>query len=150
MCQHRKKNRKSNVHSPRNLKMHLNFLTDLVLLVQGVSEKYPTYVHISALVLFFVIRTVASFKVVPILLNHKLPAVLPHLKAVLERRFWNKFQFARPITLIRLDVVEKVSFERHFQFWEHPKVAGSYVGTVRRLAKVYNLVFLQKLLYMVR
>ena len=29
--------------------------------IRGVSEKYPTGVHISALVLFFVIRTVASF-----------------------------------------------------------------------------------------
>ena len=67
------------------------------------SEKYPTCVHISALVLFFVIRTVASFKVVPIWLNHTLPAVLPHLKAVLERRFWNGLQLARHITLNRLD-----------------------------------------------
>ena len=38
----------------------------------------------------------------------------------------------------------------HFQFWEHPKVAGSYVGTVRRLAKLYNLVIRQKLLHKVR
>ena len=30
VCQHRKKNRKSNVHSPRNLKIHQIFLTDLV------------------------------------------------------------------------------------------------------------------------
>ena len=30
VCQHRKKNRKSNVHSPRNLNIHLIFLTDLV------------------------------------------------------------------------------------------------------------------------
>ena len=30
---------------------------------------------------------------------------------------------ARRITLNRLDVVEPLSFERHFQFWEHPKVA---------------------------
>ena len=34
--------------------------------IRGVSEKYPTCVHISALVLFFVIRTVASFEIVPI------------------------------------------------------------------------------------
>ena len=53
------------------------------------SEKYPTCAHISALVLFFVIRTVASFEVVPIWLNHTLPAVLAHLKAVFERRFLN-------------------------------------------------------------
>ena len=37
-----------------------------------------------------------------------------------------------------------------FNFWEHPKIAGSYVGTVRRLAKLYNLVFHQKLLHKVR
>ena len=55
--------------------------------IRGVSEKYPTCVHISVLVLFFVIRTVASFEVVPIWLNHTLPAVLPHFKAVLKRRF---------------------------------------------------------------
>ena len=118
--------------------------------VRGVSEKYPTCVHISALVLFFVIRTVASFEVVPIWLNHTLPAVLPHLKAVLERRFWNGLQLARRITPNRLDVVEPLSFERHFQFWEHPKVAESYVGTVRRLAKLFNLVYRQKLLHKVR
>ena len=118
--------------------------------LRGVSEKYPTSVHISALVLFFVIRTVASFEVVPIRLNHTLPAVLPHLKAVLERRFWNGIHLARRITLNRLDSVELLSFERHFQFWEHPKVAGSYVGTIRRLAKLYNLVFRQKLLHKVR
>ena len=79
-----------------------------------------------------------------------LPAVLPHLKAVLKRRFWNGLQLARHITLNPLDVVEPLSFERHFQFREHPKVAGSYVGTVRRLAKLYNLVFRQKLLHKVR
>ena len=92
----------------------------------------------------------ASFEVVPIWLNHTLPAVLPRLKAVLERRFWNGLQLARRITLNRLDVVEPLSFERHFQFWKHRKVAGSYVGTVRRLAKLDNLVFRQKLLHKVR
>ena len=117
---------------------------------RGVSEKYPTCAHISALVLIFVIRTVASFEVVRICLNHTLPAVLLHLKAVLERRFWNGVQLARRITLNRLDVVEPLFFERHFQFWEHLKVAGSYVGTVRRLVKLYNLVLRQKLLHKVR
>ena len=76
--------------------------------------------------------------------------VVSHLKAVVERRFWNGLQLARRITLNRLDVVEPLSFERHVQFWEYPKVAGSYVGTVRRLAELYNLVFRQKLLYKVR
>ena len=79
-----------------------------------------------------------------------LPAVLSHLKAVLERRFLNDLQLARRFTLNRLDVVEPLSFERHFQFWEHPKVAESYVGIVRRLAKLYNRVFRQKLLHKVR
>ena len=120
------------------------------LYIRGVSEKYPTCVHISTLVLFFVIRTVAFFKVVLIWLNHTLPAVLPHLKAVLEHRLWNSLQLARRITLNSLDVVESLSFERHFQFREHPKVAGSYVGTVRRLAKLYNLMFRQKLLHKVQ
>ena len=32
--------------------------------IRDVSEKYPTCVYISALVLFFVIRTMASFEVV--------------------------------------------------------------------------------------
>ena len=40
----------------------------------------------------------ANFEVVPIWLNRRLPAVLPHLKAVLERRFWNGFHLARCIT----------------------------------------------------
>ena len=119
-------------------------------LIRGVSEKYPTWVHISALVLFFVIRAVVSFEVVPIWSNHTLPAVLPHLKAVLERRFWNGLQLARRITQNRLDFVEPLSFERHLQFWEHPKVAGNYVGTVQKLAKLCNLVFRQKLLHKVR
>ena len=110
------------------------------------SEKYPTCVHIFALVLFCVIQTVASLEVVPIWLNHTLPTVLPNLKAVLESRFWNGLQLARRITLNRLDVVEPLSFERYFQFCERSKVAGSYVGTERRLAKLYNLVFRQKLL----
>ena len=105
------------------------------------SEKYPTCVHISALVIFFFNPTVASFEVVTIWLNHMLPAVLSHLKAVLERRFWNDLRLARCITLNRLDVVEPLSFESHVQFWEHSKVAGSYVGTVRRLMKLYNLMF---------
>ena len=118
--------------------------------IRGVSEKYPTFVHICALVLFFVIRTVASFEVVLIWLNQTLPAVLSHLKAVLERRFWNGPQLAPRIALNRLDVVEPLFFERHFQLWEHSKVAGNYVGTVRRLAKQYNLVFRQKLLHKVR
>ena len=86
---------------------------------------YPTCVHISALVLFFIIWTVASFEVVPIGLNHTLPAVLPHLKAVLEGRIWKGLQLARRITLNPLDVIKPLSFERYFQFWEHPKVAGS-------------------------
>ena len=59
-----------------------------LLYIWGVSEKYSTCVHVSVLVLFFVIRTVESFEVVPIWWNHTLPAVLPHLKAVLERGFW--------------------------------------------------------------
>ena len=70
----------------------------------------------------------ASYEVVPIWLNHTLPAVLPHLKALLERKFWNGLQLACRITLNRLDVVEPLSFERHFQFWEHPKVAGAISG----------------------
>ena len=113
------------------------------------SEKYPICVHISALVLFFVIQAVASFEVVPILLNHTLPAVLPNLKAVLERRLWNGLQLTRRITLNRFNVVESLSFERHFQFWEYPKEAGSYVATERRLEKLRNIVFTQKLLHKV-
>ena len=120
-----------------------------VFYIRGLSEEYPTCVHISALVLFFIIQTVAPFEVVLIWLNHTLPAVLPHLKAVLERRFWNGLQLVPRITLNRLDVVEPLSFDRHFQFWEHPKIAGSYVGTVQRLAKLYNLVS-PKILHKIR
>ena len=75
---------------------------------------------------------------------------LRRVKAVLERRFWNGHQLAHRIAMNRLDVVEPLSFERHFYFWEHPKVAGSYVWTVRRLVKLYNLVFRQKLVHKVR
>ena len=76
--------------------------------------------------------------------------MFPLLEAVLELTFWNGLQLARRITLKRLDVVESLSIERHFQFWEHPKVAGSYVGTVRSLSELYNLVFRQKLLHKIR
>ena len=72
------------------------------------------------------------------------------LETDLELTFWNGLQLAPRITLNRLDVVEPLSFERHFQFWQHPKVAGSYVGTVRRLSELYNLVFRQKLLHKIR
>ena len=72
------------------------------------------------------------------------------LETVLELTFWNGLQLTRRITLNRLDVVEPPSFKRHFQFWEHPKVAGSYIGTVRRLLELYNLVFRQKLLHKIR
>ena len=76
--------------------------------------------------------------------------MFPLLETVLELTFWNSLQLARRITLNRLDVVESLSFERHFQFWEHQKVTGSYVGTVRRLSELYNLVFRQKLLHKIR
>ena len=73
-----------------------------------------------------------------------------HLETVLELTVWNGLQLARRITLNRLDVVEPLSFECHFLFWELSKVAGSYVGTVRRLSELYNLVFRQKLLHKIR
>ena len=65
---------------------------------------------------------------------------------VMDRRSFKypKIVLGDCITLNRLNVLEPLSFERHFQFWEHPKVAGSYVETVRRLAKLNNLVFRQK------
>ena len=64
--------------------------------IRGVSEKHPTVYSISALVLFFVIRTMASFEVLRIWLNHTLPAVLPHLKGRLNtdtspQDFWTTF-----------------------------------------------------------
>ena len=48
-----------------------------------------------------------------------------------------------------VDVVEPLSFAR-FQFWEHLKVARSYVGSVRRLVMLYNLVWRQRLLHKFR
>ena len=76
--------------------------------------------------------------------------MFPLLETVLELTFWNGLQLVRRITLNRLDVVEPLSFKRHFQFWEHLKVAGSYVGTVRRLSKQCDTVFTQKLLHEIR
>ena len=76
--------------------------------------------------------------------------MLPLLETVLELTFWNGLQLARRITLNRLDIVEPLSFERHFQFWEHKKIAWSYLGNVRRLSELYNLVFRQKLLHKIR
>ena len=76
--------------------------------------------------------------------------MFPLLETFLELTFRNGLQLARRITLNRLNVVEPLSFERHFQFWEDPKVAGNYVRTVRRLPELYNLVFHQKLLHKIR
>ena len=115
--------------------------------LRGLSGKYQAYLYISALALFFIIGRVASFKVIPTWLNNTVAAMFPLLKTVLELTFWNGLQLASHITLNCLDVVEPLSFEGHFQFWEHPKVAGSYVGTVRRLSELYNLVLHQKLLH---
>ena len=118
--------------------------------VRGLCGKYRAYLYISALALFYIMGRVASFKVIPTWLNNTVPAMFPLLETVLELTFWNSLQLARRFTLNRLDVVEPLSFERHFQFWEHPKVAGSYVGTVRRLSEMYNLLFRQKLLHKIR
>ena len=78
------------------------------LFIRGMSEKYSTCVGA-------ILRhpDCGIFEVVPIWLNHTLPAVLPHLKAVLERRFWNGLQLARCITLNHFDVDEPLSSERH-------------------------------------
>ena len=76
--------------------------------------------------------------------------MFPLLEIVLELTFWNGFQLARHITLNRLDVVEPLSFGPHFQIWKHPKDAGSYFGTARRLSEFYNLVFRQKFLHKIR
>ena len=76
--------------------------------------------------------------------------MFPLLETVLELTFWNGLQLAHRITLNRLDVIEPLSFEHHFQFCEYPKVAGSYVGTVRRLSKQCDTVFTQKLLHKIR
>ena len=87
----------------------------------------------------------------PVLDHFKGQAQLLHFFTLLFQELEDVFQspiFRKSLNL--LDVVEPLSFEHHFQFWEHPKVVGSYVGTVRWLAKLYNLVFRQKLLYKVR
>lgn len=45
--------------------------------IQSLSQKYPICFHFSALVLVFVIRLMAAFKVVPIWLNNALPLLFP-------------------------------------------------------------------------
>ena len=89
--------------------------------IRGLFGKYRAYLHISTLALFFIIGRVASFKVIPSWLNNTVPAMFLLLETVLELTFWNGLQLARRITLNHLDVVEPLSFGRHFQFWEHPK-----------------------------
>ena len=118
--------------------------------VRGLFGKYRAYLYISALALFFIIGWVASFKVIPTWLNNTVPAMFLLLETALKLTFWNGLQLARRITLNRLDVIEPLSFELHFQFWKHQKVAGSYVGTVRRLSKQCDTVFTQKLLHKIR
>ena len=99
--------------------------------LRGPSGKCQAYLYIPALALFFIIGWMASFKVIPTWLNSTVPAMFPLLETGLEPTFWNGLQLARRITLNRLDVIEPLSFERQFQFWEHPKVAGSYFGRLR-------------------
>ena len=79
------------------------------------SQKYPTRIHNPALALFFVIRLVAFFKIIPIRLNDTLPSVLPHPEGILEVSFRNGLQCTRRIPLNRLCAVELVSFKRNFK-----------------------------------
>ena len=55
--------------------------------------------------------------------------MFPLLETVLELTFWNGLQLARRITLNRLDVVESLSFERHFRdYTEAVKAVQSCVS----------------------
>ena len=89
------------------------------------SEKYPTCVHISALVLFFVIRTVASFEVVPIWLN------IEH---------YSGSSRCRRTTFLWAS----------FSILGTSKSRRELCRDCTELVKLYNLVFRQKLLHNVR
>ena len=55
--------------------------------------------------------------------------MFPLLETVLELTFRDGLEYARPIIFHRCFVIEWLSLEWFFEFWEHSKVAGSYVGT---------------------
>ena len=76
--------------------------------------------------------------------------MFPLLETILELTFRDGLEYARRIIFNHRFVIESLSFEWFFDFWEHPKVTGGYVGTVRRLLELYNLVFHQKLLHKIR
>ena len=114
--------------------------------IRGLSGKYRDYLYMSALALFFIIGRVASFKVIPTLLNNTVPAMFPLLETVLEFTFRDGLEYARRIIFNRRFVIESLSFE----FWKQPKVTGGYVETVRRLSKQCDTVFTQKMLHKIR
>ena len=110
--------------------------------MRGLSGKYRAYLYISALALFFIIGRVASFNVIPTWLNNTVPAMCPLVETVLELTFRDGLEYARRIIFNRRFVIESLSFEWFFEFWKPPKVTGGYVGTVRRLWKQCDTVFL--------
>ena len=103
--------------------------------IRGLSEKYREYLYTSALALFFIIRRVASFKVIPTWFNNTVPAIFPLLETVMELTFMDGLKYDRLIIFNHRFVIESLSFEWFFEFWKQPKVTGGYVGTIRRLSK---------------
>ena len=76
--------------------------------------------------------------------------MFPLLEIVLELTFRDGLEYARRIIFNRRFVIESLSFESFFEFWNQPKVIGGYVGTARRLSKQCDIVFTQKLLHNIR
>ena len=118
--------------------------------IRGLFGKYRAYLYISALALFFIIGRVTFFKVIPTWLNNTVPAMFSLLKTVLELTFRDALEYARRIIFNRRFVIESLSFEWVFEFWKQPKVAGGYVGNLRKLSKQCDTVFTQKLLHKIR
>ena len=75
------------------------------------------------------------------------PAMFPLLETVLELTFRDSLEYVCCIIFKRRFVIESLSFEWFFEFWNQLKVTGGYVGTVRMLSKQCDTVFTQKLLH---
>ena len=118
--------------------------------IRGLSGKYRAYLYISALAIFFIIRRVASFKVIPTWFNNTVPAMFPLFETVLELTFRDDLEYVCRIIFNSRFVIESLSFEWFSEFWKQPKVTGGYVGTARRFSKRCDTVFTQKLLHKIR
>ena len=76
--------------------------------------------------------------------------MFPLLETVPELTFRDGLEYVCSIIFNRRFAIESLFSEWFFEFWKQPKLTGGYVGTVRRLSKQCDTVFIQKLLHNIR